>query len=361
MKKRLLLHAGVHRTGTTAVQRTFRSNAHKLAQQGILYPVHYTPSESEAWNHQRLAWDVHSGRLDRTELATWIGRLVAAPEHTVVLSAEDFCILKDLSFLEPFREAFDVRAVFYLRRQDSWVTSWYSQHKKWPFDAALAEATPAEFLTHLDEFYWLRYFDTLERWAAVLGRGAIHVRVFESGEVRDPVADMCELCGMRALLEIEVGRLNESLPADHIEILRRLRLGEYSDDIRWLIIRALAKVPGTTSGEIYPSSVRSLILDRYSMQNQKVAEHYLRRPDKVLFRDLAMADSPASMEQRVDMEQMLAFVRSLLSEIAAAQPWQAPQARQSHTHKSSPGARQQVNGGGHATAPPASTRSVSKP
>ncbi len=319
MTKRLLLHAGIHRTATTAIQRTFRANEDKLARQGIRYPRHYAPTERAAWNHQRLAWDVHSGRLDHDALRAWIDELAAGSEPTVVLSAEDFCILKDLEFLELFCAAFDTEVVFYLRRQDNWVNSWYCQHKRWPFDAVLSRATPVEFLSHLDDFYWICYFDTLERWAAKLGRERVHVRVFEAGQIEDPVADLCDLCGMRALLDVEVGKLNESLPADQVEILRRLGLNEHSDGMRWAVQRALMKVPSTASAEIFPRSIRSLILGKYATQNQKVAERYLHRPDKVLFRDLSMANSPDSLEQTVDTEQLFSFVRHLIEELSSPQ------------------------------------------
>jgi hypothetical protein len=78
---------------------------------------------------------------------------------------------------------------------------------------------------------------------------------------------------------------------------------------------------GSPSTEvIYPRSVRALILGKYTMQNQKVAEHYLQRGDKVLFRDLSMANSPASIEQPLEAEQLLAFARALIAEFTTPEP-----------------------------------------
>lgn len=318
MNKRLIVHAGVHRTGTSALQQTFSANASLLAQHGILYPHYDSAPDSSHWSHVSLAWDIHRGRINFAKLRAWAESLTASPAHTVVLSAEDFCILRNLQFLDCFSDLFDMEAVFYLRRQDCWIDSWYNQHKKWPFDSRLARASPLEFLNHLDEFYWIRYFDTLDRWAKKLGRDRIRARVLEEGQIENAVADMCDLCGIDFVLERQVERTNESLPSDHIEILRRLDTNSYSNDVKTVINRALSRVPSTCSPLVFPKSIRQLILGRYSIQNQKAAEHYLGRSDRVLFKDTSFPDAPESIDPPVSAEQLLALIRNIIDEFTSA-------------------------------------------
>ena len=62
--------------------------------------------------------------------------------------------------------------VFYLRRQDHWLMSWYNQHVKWPFDREKSRMDPQAFLATLEDFHWLDYERLLGRWSAVLGAGA---------------------------------------------------------------------------------------------------------------------------------------------------------------------------------------------
>src|SRR5579862_4732905 len=262
LKKRLLLHAGVHRTGTTAIQQMLRSNAEQLACNGILYP-RYHAAPPDAVNHQHLAWDIHNETIDRVALRGWVESLARSDATTVVLSAEDFCRLRDLTFLECFRDLFEIEAVLYLRRQDEWVNSWYNLNVKWPFDAALSSCTPTEFLGHLNEFHWIRYFDTVERWANAIGAEHLHLRVVEKGQIQDPVADICDLCGIEFPLKVvSVARVNESLPADQIEILRRLGTLRYSHEVRAMINLAVAKLPSSATSNVYPRAVRRLILER---------------------------------------------------------------------------------------------------
>ena len=48
------IHAGIHRTGTTSLQRFLADNRAALAGQGVGYP-------GEATNHQALAWALKRG------------------------------------------------------------------------------------------------------------------------------------------------------------------------------------------------------------------------------------------------------------------------------------------------------------
>ena len=107
----------------------------------------------------------------------------------MILSGEDFAIHEDLGWLAPVAARHEVEAVFYLRRQDHWLMSWYNQHVKWPFDRAKSRMDPQAFLATLEDFHWLDYERLLGRWSAVLGEGRVAVAVLEKGQVEDATAD----------------------------------------------------------------------------------------------------------------------------------------------------------------------------
>src|SRR4051812_46679753 len=121
---RLIIHGGIHRTGTTTLQRFLAGNRDTLLKQGILYPF-------EAVSHQRLAWDVFAGRKTGEDVLSQLQSAAAEMSTSpavILLSGEDFCIHKDLGWLGPLRANFEVEVVFYLRQQDDWLMSWYNQH-----------------------------------------------------------------------------------------------------------------------------------------------------------------------------------------------------------------------------------------
>jgi hypothetical protein len=316
LKKRLILHAGIHRTGTTSIQQALFYNADSLLRAGILYPK---PMDGgDAINHQRLAWDIIEEKVTAQALLDWATLLAQTDAGTVILSAEDFCILKNLDFLNCFKNHFDVEVAIYLRRQDIWVNSWYNQHVKWPFDEKLARGTPQQFLGHLQEFHWLKYFDLVDRWSKAVGKDGLHIGVVEKGQIEDPRADLCDFCGINIVLEnYATSRANESMPAGQINILRSLGMARYGPRIRNMIIAAAAKVPDAGDSNVYPRALRRMILDRYTVGNQMVAEQFLGRKDRILFRDRYFPDIASNASFRPDEDRLFCFARNLIEELCA--------------------------------------------
>jgi hypothetical protein len=316
LKKRLILHAGIHRTGTTSIQQALFYNADSLLSAGILYPK---PMDGgNAINHQRLAWDISEDKVALPALRDWAASLAQTDARTVILSAEDFCRIKNLDFVKCFSDHFNVEVAIYLRRQDIWVNSWYNQHVKWPFDEQLARGTPQQFLGHLQEFHWLKYYDVLDRWSKAVGKERIHIGVLEKGQIEDPRADLCDFCGVNIVLENYAGsRANESLPAAQISILRNLEMARYSTRIRNIVIAAAAKVPDAGDSNVYPRALRRMILDRYKGGNQMVAEQFLGRKDRILFRDNDFPDTSSDASLRPGADQLFCFARNLIEELCA--------------------------------------------
>jgi len=314
-KKQLIIHAGLHRTGTTAIQEALSGSREMLAAKGISYPFDFAPGEKgpqRMKNHLNLAFALLRNQINPEEVVEWLSQ-AASGNWKVILSAEDFCRLHDLRFLEALRESFDIEVVFYLRRQDDWVNSWYNQNIRWPFDSTLAKTTPLGFLDHIERFDWLRYFDVLERWERVLGREKLRVRVVEKGQVADVVADLFEICGLPAPAELH--RTNESAPATQLELLRRLELINHPNNARVVVLDALARlaVP-KASTNVFPAAVRKLVYQRFATQNEKVARVYLDRLDGVLFRDDNFPDDVPNIDGSAPLDEglLLALIGNLI-------------------------------------------------
>ena len=271
----LLIHAGIHRTGTTSLQRFLADNRAALAARGVVYP-------GEATNHQGLAWALKRGESGAGEVLALIeaARAETAGVETVVLSGEDFAIHTDLRWLREVAARHETQAVFYLRRQDHWVMSWYNQHVKWPFDRRKSQMDPAAFLAGIEDFYWLDYQVLLGRWRAVLGPGRVRVRVVERGQVEDVSDDFLDGLGVsRDGLETP-GRINDSLPVHVLEIARNLGLFEMKGGRRTRVLNALRagladRAPAATT--VYSPAERNGILERFAASNRAVAREVFGR------------------------------------------------------------------------------------
>jgi hypothetical protein len=324
-KKPLIIHAGVHRTGTTAIQNALADNREALASNGISYPVDFAPvgRPTEGFlrskNHLNLAWSLRRKDVQPDEIKEWL-QSVTQGCWKVILSAEDFCVLEDLYFIEPLQELYDIEVVFYLRRQDEWINSWYNQHIRWPFDETLSATTPLQFLNHLDRFPWIRYHDMLERWGALLGREKVRVRVFEREQISDVVADMFELSG--ASPPTRDYRTNESAPASQLELLRRLRLFKLPTVARMAVLDALERIGDEGGTNVYPAAIRRMLLQRYQVQNQRVARDYLGRADGILFRDTNYPDEIPNVDGAGQLDQavLLEFIGNLIEVTTSKRP-----------------------------------------
>jgi hypothetical protein len=269
---RLTLHIGIHRTGTTGLQRGLAANRDRLKAQGKCYPFKGT-------NHQDIAWGLHRGKMSDKGLVKQLEPYVG--ESHIILSGEDFCIHRDLEWLAPLKEIYDVEAIVYLRRQDHWLMSWYNQHVKWPFSKRHSVMTPQEFMGCLDEFYWLDFDKMLGLWGGALGREKVHVRVIEKGQVTDAIGDFFALVGIDgSKVEMTDALQNDSLPTEMLEYVRAVGMYEIKNPERVAIIeflQAAAKSAGCNAKTLYTAAERQAILDRFAVSNASAARHWFGR------------------------------------------------------------------------------------
>lgn len=274
---RLTLHIGIHRTGTTGLQRGLAANRDRLMALGKCYPFKDT-------NHQDIAWGLHRGKISGKDLVKKL-QPYGAEEH-IILSGEDFCIHRNLDWLAPLREVYDIDAIVYLRRQDHWLMSWYNQHIKWPFSRKHSVMTPQEFLGCLDEFHWLDFERMLGLWEKALGREKVTVRIIEKGQVEDAIGDFLSYAGIDAkALAFDASAQNDSLPTETLEYVRQAGMYDIKNPERIAIIGFLqdvAKSADCKARTLYTATERQGVLDRFVASNRAVAQHWFGRDDLFL-------------------------------------------------------------------------------
>ncbi|CAN5382965.1 hypothetical protein BH10PSE7_BH10PSE7_23180 [soil metagenome] len=293
--QKLVIHAGIHRTGTTALQTLLFANRQELAHRGFSYPF-------QKKNHQELAWQLHRGDLTGEAFADMLAASQKSAEDIILLSAEDLSIHKRLNWLAAVKARFDVTAYFYLRRQDHWLNSWYNQHLKWPFDRTKSVMTPQQFLGCLADFYWINYEMTLGKWADALGRERLVVSAVEPGQVTDVLADFCRQNGIPlAELRRDETVPNDSLPVQSLGILRHMNRHVLTTRERNVLNTALRSALGDAVTEVktpYSPEERNEMIDHFAASNRAVAQRYFGRDE------LFLAPRPANGEIPFDFEKI---------------------------------------------------------
>jgi hypothetical protein len=147
VKRRLVLHLGLWKTGTTTIQYFLRGNPGILADVGVHYPKvgpentdhpsfrHKPPTEflAEEVSHQFLGREL-SGRKRRPagDLPLWstvFRQIEDSDAHTTIISYEDFSarvLFYHFDLIAERLKTFDVVGLIYLRPQESWAVSLYS-------------------------------------------------------------------------------------------------------------------------------------------------------------------------------------------------------------------------------------------
>ncbi len=139
MKKRLILHIGMHKTGTSSVQRYFSRNRAVLRRMGVCYPKSIGASGERQPKHAAI-FDAISHEADFGACHPVLGptadlldqtamEIEAAPGKLGVLSAEGLSGERPVfaAALAGLAARFETTVVIFVRRQDHWVESFYKQ------------------------------------------------------------------------------------------------------------------------------------------------------------------------------------------------------------------------------------------
>lgn len=296
----LFLHIGIGKTGTTSIQTFLEMNAPALANHGVVMP-----SSLGKRNHRRLAmYALNDDVVDNSRRAKRLTTPEAVRlfrEHAlkdfraeqarlrsgraVVMTSEQMTRLRrpgEISRLKEFISLAghdDIRVIVYLRRQDLYYVSEYSQEIKGGKDIPFR---PDGKVVNRDIYFYDRL---LGYWSEVFGRSAIVARPFEKSALRngDAIDDFMSIVGIDDIDEFErPPPRNPSLDAYTIEFLRRLNpsvprwVNGGEDMARLRLVQAIESVSdGPKLRMSHENAERFLSL--FAESNAAVARDYLGR------------------------------------------------------------------------------------
>jgi hypothetical protein len=301
MKRRLFLHVGAHRTGTTSIQSFMAQNFGMLQQKGVFHPFAVP-------RHVGLINKIFNGTKTVREICEDINaRADSKPHtiHTVVLSDEDICTRPDLSALGELSEYFEVAVVLMMRRQDLWLESWYHQNIKWQWNEDLAHLPFDAFLTRRDDFFWIHYDRTVQAFESLFGAGRVICLPFETQQMpQGPVMAFCDAIGLSDFEMLKMpDALNRSLSPLMGEFMRTLPLGEIPGAFRRQIEQACMKADNhlrkqfdTSSRLLMGPAMRTRVMAEYSTGNSALAQQLFDRAE-LFMEPLPPADAPLALHR----------------------------------------------------------------
>lgn len=219
-RKKVFLHIGMSKAGSSAIQRTLTTNANTLSESGICYP-----EEGRKWgnSHFEIYQDLQKGRLKQS---LYPALEEAKYQRKIVLSCEGFWLIPDekIKVLSQSLEGYEASVIFYLRRPWDYAASSYRQSIRRDGEAD----TPHEYWHRGCPHPHLNYSDQLKRWARSF---QLRVRAYEA------VQDSIEEDFMSAI----------GAPLEHVDTQRRITNKTPSDGALQCMLVANRYLPGVLS------------------------------------------------------------------------------------------------------------------
>ncbi len=306
---RLIFHAGLPKTGTTAVQAFAARHREALKDRGFIYPTFEPISSKYMEAHHHLAHAVadSSHQLSLAEvsdlLASW-NQAASFKDDTILLSAESVWrhidstiqvgwIAQRQAFLERLAEQlqdFEVKMVIVLRRQDTFTQSLFMEHVM--KGTKLGTQSFAQFRLKERETT-LRFWENLRLFSSVFSNVAV-MTYDDLSKDKNLCHNFFKAIGVSTEGLEDVGVVRKSLSVE--ETLIKIYLNRFLKEkkqnkklMAWLrsdTIKALAKQYLSDNEDLWESyAVRKAFLDSFSEENALICSKYF--PDKKqLFPDL---------------------------------------------------------------------------
>ncbi len=259
----LYVHIGLHKTGTSTIQRFFRLNTTLTEKRGLVFPDLGFESRTHGGVIAALR-DIEKGDASGEAVFEAIDRLADVDGRSYLLSTENFELMAPRRiemFAERIRRRHDVRILAYVRDLTRLMPSVYAQRTK-----------KGRNLRDIDTFFamtedWARFrvSQIIGRWGTVFGWDKVRVRALDRDALigGDLVSDAVAAVGLPPSVIEEAPAatretFNASPPWEAVETLRAIYAAIDAADLDWdrlgrsnRVQRKTFSEPGGEQGVVY--------------------------------------------------------------------------------------------------------------
>lgn len=287
--KKLYIHIGTGKTGTTAIQKFIDTNSELLE---VKYNIKYSTTHKIDSAHHELCSnftrdvDFVIEEIMKKRLQLLIAEAKDSTCNTFIISSENFPGVTEQEikniYIDTLKHYFDVHVIVYVRRQDEYIESWFAQLIK----TERYNANIKNLIVDLNKAGLLDYYLMINKWSTHISKENIHLKVYEKSQFYkgNIFNDFMQLFGIEdlqyfTLLENDP---NASLSRDQVILIKAFYnsgLERFMDDV---IKKPFDFKPVNSRYFLSPAERTQIVLD-CSSTNEAVAREYLNRSDGKLF------------------------------------------------------------------------------
>ncbi|MBT8347218.1 MAG: hypothetical protein KJO28_13045 [Desulfofustis sp.] len=310
-EKSLVLHIGMPKTGTTAIQGFLAHNRKNLIQQKIFYPECGVPINQHTALVKSIAsplfdWVHFNDAIDQIDANQYVLDILRTCKtngcNKVIVSSEYFWAspamqsgpshhtpsVENFNYIGRFIgschklfSAFDkVKVIVYLRRQDEWFDSFFNQQLKDGFPIPSTD----ELLNGVKNY--LLYHANLTIWAEYFGKENLVVRNYDYLPDRDVVKDFVKIARLRSQSLSQPMKtqdfVNAKLSRKSAALMRQaihMKLDAELQALLRQVLQGLSPDPSNSNHKreytLFDPDFYSSVLALYNEDNKKLSDDYI--------------------------------------------------------------------------------------
>lgn len=319
MRTKLFIHIGTHKTGSTTIQNALLKNYRSLRKENIIYlPDRKLFKQLMTLKHidEKIIDDI------RAKLKIILRCYKIKDTTRFVLSQEglsgDPGFGNDLSFagyknaeiiaesLSRITENLDVEIIIYIRRQDTFIESLYTQRiHEGGYDSF------NDFLTRLpeDAFNWEFL---LNSYSKHFGKENINLRIYDKLYLPSKdslLKDFSEVINSKSLLKRSMPSMNRGFSREALEIARitNRNLSYPETQILFDIFQMVSSKMAFENYSYWNFNERKEFMAKYEQSNKNIVNTYLDIKSKPLFSDIK-PESEENKYRGLDLEKILPII-----------------------------------------------------
>ncbi|MFT5838984.1 MAG: hypothetical protein ACI9UT_001485 [Flavobacteriales bacterium] len=194
MRKTLVIHGGMHKTGSSVIQRTLYANRELLLGQGILYPKTGLIHDSQIGHRHYGFMKALENSAKSSDVYRQFNQEVDESGCNVIIVSHEDILSPRKSILDGVRlltESYDVKLICYFRDP---IQYFNAKYKEWVRRQKFA-GEPGDFvIEHLDYLAWDKL---LIPWFALLPKNNVVIRKYHRNTLinQSSIDDFCEALG----------------------------------------------------------------------------------------------------------------------------------------------------------------------